>query len=244
MKRSRLSACLVVLILAVGTSPSWGQLFGNRSKLGSPNPTTSGTSTTSGGTTLLRGNERFLRGNRRPGEFVGSEKKDRREFVGSQQAGTTPQVGPVVPRVPVDRNPNVNTTPASSVNRKSGAYEPRLVVGFDVPALAAGRVNEELSRRLRLTPGLEPTNRIEVSVEGRTAMLRGEVASERDRSLVERLILFEPGISAVRNDLVVKPPAAGPAGPRPAASKPPAASSPRDRPPLPRPPKSSAARAG
>jgi hypothetical protein len=67
-----------------------------------------------------------------------------------------------------------------------------------------------------------------VSVEGATATLRGEVASERDRTLAERLVLFEPGIDSVRNELKVRSPSKGPAeylppppsptNPKPAAS--------------------------
>jgi hypothetical protein len=105
---------------------------------------------------------------------------------------------------PIERGPAVNTTPASSVNRATGAYEPRLAVGFDVPSRPRDRLSEDLTRRLRSVQTLDPSNRIEVSMEGRTAVLRGEVASERDRALLELLIHFEPGVSDVRNELKVR----------------------------------------
>ena len=90
-------------------------------------------------------------------------------------------------------------------------------------APAPVQVSLELARHLRTSPGLRPESRVEVSVEGRTAILRGSVACESDRAFVEQMALFEPGISAVRNDLQVRrpsnsapPPAAGarPADPR------------------------------
>ena len=42
---------------------------------------------------------------------------------------------------------------------------------------------------------------------GRTAILRGEVTSARERDLAELAALVEPGISAVKNELVVATPA-------------------------------------
>ena len=242
---------LVLATLLWCAEPSYGQMFGNRTRPGTP--ATPGTpaggagnagSTSSaprsalssinsiktdtsgtGGASLLRGNERFLRANRRPGNFVGADARERREFVGVQQSEAPEPVAPELTPLPGGRSPLIADL-ATPFGRRAGVYEPRLIVGFATASPPAGEVNETLTRRLRSIPGLDPANRIEVLVEGRTAALRGEVVSERDRTLAEQLILFEPGISAVRNDLKVRPPQTRPAEARP-TEPPPADQSPR-----------------
>ncbi|MCA9132636.1 MAG: BON domain-containing protein [Planctomycetales bacterium] len=44
---------------------------------------------------------------------------------------------------------------------------------------------------------------VQLEMEGRTAIIRGQVASEADVQLAERLLSLEPGIDSVRNELVV-----------------------------------------
>lgn len=205
---------------AGGTGSPGTPSFGPRSALSSiiSSSGSSGVSAT-GGASLLRGNERFLRPPRRPGEFVGTDARDRREFVGVQPSEGGETVAPAVGPVVAARAAQVAGT-AMPLGRRAGAYEPRLVVGFAAASSPPGELSETLTRRIRSIPGLDPANRIEVSVEGRKAVLRGEVVSARDRALAEQLILFEPGIYAVRNDLkVVARPATPPAA-RPAESPP------------------------
>ncbi|WP_390621871.1 BON domain-containing protein [Crateriforma conspicua] len=60
-----------------------------------------------------------------------------------------------------------------------------------------------LETRLQQTVRLASSSPIEVSVQGRTATLRGLVASESEKSMAETLVLFEPGISTVTNQLRV-----------------------------------------
>ena len=49
---------------------------------------------------------------------------------------------------------------------------------------------------------------VTVSMEGSTAVLTGTVATEHARDVLESLAMLEPGIAAVRNELLVNP--AGP----------------------------------
>jgi hypothetical protein len=173
-----------------------------------------------------------MRPGRRPGEFVGTDKRDRQDFIGARRAAASLGIVPPMAVGPIERSPAVNTTPAGSVNRATGAYEPRLAIGFDVPGTPGARLSEDLTRRLRSVQTLDSSNRIEVSMEGRTAVLRGEVASERDRALIELLVLFEPGISSVRNELVLRGPASpGGRGPGAKSPKPPKALKPKPQPP-------------
>ena len=51
-------------------------------------------------------------------------------------------------------------------------------------------------------------NLIEVLVAGRTATLRGAVASARQRELAEIVARFSPGIFQIQNELTVRPPPA------------------------------------
>ena len=41
-------------------------------------------------------------------------------------------------------------------------------------------------------------------MEDRTAVLAGQVDSEREKRLIERLAMMEPGVEAVRNELTLK----------------------------------------
>ena len=169
---------------------------------------------------VLSGTERFLRENRRPWDFVGASSDDASKFVGAQTGGeeiVSPAAEDLLPQAAPNAN-SVNAPIAGAGARAQRPYEPRLAVGFEVPAQSGAQVNAEMARRLKAIPGLHPANRIEVSVEGGIATLRGEVASERDRALSEQLLLFEPGISEVRNALTVKPPA--PSESRPAVRPP------------------------
>ena len=73
-----------------------------------------------------------------------------------------------------------------------------LDVGFEPPAKATQRVTGQLEQRLGKhlkTPSLE------IQLEGRTAVLRGSVATDHDRALAEQLALLKPGISFVRNEI-------------------------------------------
>jgi osmotically-inducible protein OsmY len=84
-------------------------------------------------------------------------------------------------------------------------------LGFEVPVTveSQNRITTQLAGRLPKIPALRLTGPVEVSLDGQTVVLRGSVASDRDRDLAERLARLEPGISSVRNELLVDPPAAG-----------------------------------
>ena len=254
MRPTRRTACLALMIVLLASGPSWGQMFGSRMRQGVTNSAagsaagsaaaSAGGSAVSSPGSLLDSGGRPMRPGRRAGEFVGTDKRDRQDFIGARRAAKGQSVVPPVAVGPIERSPAVNTTSASSVNRQTGAYEPRVAVGFDVPGRPGEQLSGDLARRLRSAKTLDPSNRIEVSTEGRTAILRGEVASERDRALIELLVQFEPGISDVRNELKVRGRASpgdrepGAKGTKPPqASKPPKAPKPQPpEPPKPQPP--------
>lgn len=82
-----------------------------------------------------------------------------------------------------------------------------LRVGFEIPPAEARMPSSELTARVQRVvnsrlSGLENPN-ISVAVEGRTAILKGTVPSANDRLVLERLLLLEPGVDKVQNELVV-----------------------------------------
>jgi hypothetical protein len=154
-----------------------------------------------GGVGVLQGNERFLR-RRGSSSFVGGLQPGR--FIGSKQ-GTGTAARPSLPSVRIESAPAANRPLPPVAQRRTGMYDPPLEIGFDYHGPQRQDTGDAVAQRLQSSPALHPANRIEVALEGTTAILRGEVVSERDRGLAEQLALFEPGIYAVRNDLRVKP---------------------------------------
>jgi hypothetical protein len=76
-------------------------------------------------------------------------------------------------------------------------------LGFAPPPVAAPQFSANLTNRLAKTTAIQAAGDISVSLEGRTAILRGTVATEADRRLAESLARLEPEVSAVQNELVV-----------------------------------------
>lgn len=89
-------------------------------------------------------------------------------------------------------------------------------VAFTPPRASAPPVqlSSLLAQRLgRLTPN-RSTNPVQVETSGRTVVLRGVVPSSHARDLAERLVMLEPGVSAVQNELTVAPTTGGSTGGR------------------------------
>ncbi len=146
---------------------------------------------------MLR-NQRFIRGNRQRTDFVGSDRAETRAFVGMQQSGVASSVRSAVTGGLGD---NDTSRQVNQPIRRASAqrpYDPRLEIGFDYLAQPPTDVAAEVTRQLSsLTAG------VSVSMEGRTAILRGVVASAEERQMAEYLASFEPGVSNVRNELAV-----------------------------------------
>lgn len=90
-----------------------------------------------------------------------------------------------------------------------------LRLGFTYAGPPPAAVSRQFARRLRRLPNLPSAKSIKVEMDGRTAVLQGAVESERERDLIARLVLLEPGVSDVRNEMtlatdleLIPPPAA------------------------------------
>ncbi len=154
--------------------------------------------------------DRFIRGNRAADDFVGIDSGDRAGFIGATGADNT---GPIQSAT---TGALVRTTTGPAINRtrvRAPApymYEARLRVGFEFSPRSLPEHTTMVARRLMGVRTIDPASSIEVKLEGSTATLAGFVGSDREKSLAGMLLMFEPGISSVKNDLVVRPPSTGP----------------------------------
>jgi hypothetical protein len=154
---------------------------------------------------------RYLRENRQAADFVGTDLGEARGFVGSQQAtalGGEAEITSAIDEFQLELSPDANVTAEPVVPARTGMYPPRLQVSFDFQPRPQGEVSTKLAGRLGSILSLGESSSIEVLVEGDVAILRGEVASERDRRMAGLIVLLEPGIADSRNELTVNPSAA------------------------------------
>ncbi len=96
-------------------------------------------------------------------------------------------------------------------------------LGFEPPRTLPDQVGQAIAKRLSKLPSIHFLGAFRVDIAGRTAYLRGRVASEHERDLAERVVLLEAGIDEVVNLVEVgSPDSALPPPPTPAIPPPPA----------------------
>lgn len=149
---------------------------------------------------MVEGSERFLRSNRQ-GQFVGADTADTPQIGSFGQALNNFIAGPNG-RNARDANQSLNT---QTQNRRP--YRTTIRVGFDYPAPAPGTLAAQLTTQLQRARLAPSQNSVVVEVQGHTAILRGQVATAHARALAEQLVLLEPGIEQVDNQLEVAEPA-------------------------------------
>ena len=149
-------------------------------------------------------NTRFVRGKRSRQDVVGSNRTDLNGFVGSGQA-----IG--VGRVPTSVETFRIETTKTKINRPlppqpaKGMYYPRLEIDFATTAsqgqeLREGPASVDTADRVSQVS----SGNAMVTMSGTTAILRGTVSSVRTAELLVQLLIFEPGIDRVKNELVVR----------------------------------------
>lgn len=184
------------ILVATLAIPGQAQMFGERSLGGTQG--------------MLQGNERFLRGNRSRRDFVGADRVEQSSFVGAQQAIASGRVRSAVEGLAIEA---IN---ARRVNRPlpplptRGMYHPRLELDSSLSndvdndvSLRAARAYSQLEERIRRVGG----ENVEILFSESTAILRGTVDSVRTAQVLAQLLLFEPGIDNVQNELVTISPA-------------------------------------
>ena len=179
-------------------------LFGQRSLGGSLSKRSrpgAGATTTPG---TVESGRRFLRDERSVSDFVGSNTTAEAAsgFVGGQSAVTAAVSS--ITGLTEEARPPLNRP---RIIRPTGLYAERLTLAPEVlndftasrdNAIEAPRISESLQSFIQAR-----SVTIEVSPEDHSAILRGAVPSEADRQQTELLVMFEPGIQKVVNELTV-----------------------------------------
>jgi hypothetical protein len=75
---------------------------------------------------------------------------------------------------------------------------------FKVATGSVPSFNARLQERITRSPIQARMQGVNVSLTGGQITLRGTVASEADKRLMERMMLLEPGVNSVQNELVVQ----------------------------------------
>ena len=157
----------------------------------------------------LTGNERFLEQNRR-GAFVGADSGDTANARGTQanmrgMNGMQGLFGNQGFFSQMNRMQQFQGNQNQGQNNKQ--LRVRLTMGGASPNVRSAppaRVTNGFQVRLRRLPALQLVSPIEAFADGPVLVLRGEVASEGDRQMVEDLAMLEPEVTQVRNEIVVR----------------------------------------
>jgi len=190
----------IVLIASMANACYAQGLFGQRDLGSSLSRRTQPGGATAVGT--ASGASRFLRDARAAGDFVGSTAAANAAagFVGRQSAATT--ATSAVTGLREEARPPINRL---RTVRQGGIYAERLRLSPEIQSetRAEQRPREFSKGLVAFIQSRSMT--IEVSPEGHSVTLRGAVLSEHDRQTTELLVMFEPGIQKVENELIVDP---------------------------------------
>lgn len=95
-------------------------------------------------------------------------------------------------------------------NAAPPAIRVQLRPAFDSPPPTPLQANIPMQRRLAKEMAVVGIESPQIEMVGRTAVIRGVVATERDRELIARLASLEPGVSQVENLVEIRAPLALP----------------------------------
>jgi hypothetical protein len=160
---------------------------------------------------MITGDERFVRENREVGQLVGGSAEGVGNLRG-QEATNNPQTGRQPSRNTAfggrggfnQFNQLFNASGRNTLQNQRSRLRIPVQLGFaPVNAPASPQVATRVQQRLMTVTQLNATSPLLVEMEGRVAVLRGAVGSEHDRNLAARLVMLEPGVSNVRNELQV-----------------------------------------
>jgi hypothetical protein len=186
----RLVLTLGILAIWCG-QPARAQLLGNRNR-------TNGESLQERVGSIAGEGARFLRDSRDATDFVGRA---------PDSAATGEEIRSAVDEsLRIDLGPDVNLQNVPALPPRVQLNSPRLQIAFEHRSRSSSELNARLASRLQAKLPATATSPIEVSMGGGEALLRGVVASERDRKMAELLVRFEPGVRGVRNELQVRSP--------------------------------------
>jgi len=156
---------------------------------------------------------------RRAGDFVGanSQQLTGRGFVGMDQATGATGTGQGMQGfgnggMPGFGGRNFSTSQNQLGNAQGNPYgngggrvsiRTALTMSFESPPDNSRQFSSSLTKRLADLPAIHWRTPSQVEIQGRTAILRGVVATEHDRDLAERVVRLEAAVDQVQNQLVV-----------------------------------------
>ncbi len=85
------------------------------------------------------------------------------------------------------------------------AVRTRLRSAIDVQLSSPATVQQAATQRFRSLPSQPQMRGVNVSMQGKTAVISGVVGSDRDRRMSELLMRLEPGVGRVDNQVIVIP---------------------------------------
>jgi hypothetical protein len=101
---------------------------------------------------------------------------------------------------------NINNSFGGALGNTGNVRRPAFVtqVAFPVRRISSGQVQTELRDVIARSSALSQPADIQVNMEGQAVVLKGEVADDRERRVVEGMIRLTPGVHEVRNQLKVR----------------------------------------
>ncbi len=223
----RASLCAVLVLSCVVSRPLPGQIRNSGgSSLFSGGSTNTGTlSRSSGGRQESEpGFENSLMDQMSLNE-IGSRRNENGGFVGANISGMAEMYGDLLNgmrsltsqfnsgrRGNTGRRGNNGRSNQGANDTPSMSFRPRLVVGFIAPTISPNVRQQQVQQRINLAVNRERgvtirglADGISISVDdNRTATLQGTVSTQHDRDLARRLVLLQPGISSVRDELTLQ----------------------------------------
>ncbi len=208
MCRNFLPLVILVVFCAIGPASVVAQTDRNSGSTGSASGASdSAASVTGEAPRMLTGEE--LRASVQPGQVIGAGGDGAGALRGAADA-TSAQTGRTATNRQTGRNNNALRNIMNNFGMFNSMYNQRrqiripIALGFAPTTLptspvVAARAQDRLTR----IPQLRDRANVSIQMDGPVAVLQGEVVSSHERELVARLILLEPGISDVRNELQV-----------------------------------------
>lgn len=101
------------------------------------------------------------------------------------------------------RSQNQNRNRNNTNRNTSGMIRSHISFNYQDLQSPVSYINPKIPKTIRRIPGLENSS-ITVEMFGKTATITGIVSNQKEKELIARLILLEPGISRIINELVVE----------------------------------------
>jgi len=134
-------------------------------------------------------------GGRDPGDFCRSDSGDRRRYVGVNQSAANRRVRDANHVDAASRTERESGSIGSRINSATSLYPPRLTLDDELTESRPVEVQSALRQRFEALPDAPLVWPLEVSVEGRTAILRGRSRPQRSALWPQLLVQLEPGVS-------------------------------------------------